>query len=160
MVYYIGASDGPVKVGITTSIKRRLAELQTGSPQQLHLLGWVRGDAQVEQQLHAALKPHQIRGEWFEREHALAALAAISAQIEPSACGVTDQISQKTTRFVAWLFEQTELDHPIADLAHDVRRDANFPRQGNVAEIRAYLSRYGDHVEDAFEDARRVYRAR
>ncbi len=43
-------------------------------------------------------------------------------------------------------------------LVEDAQADWNFPRRGNVAAIRQYLSRYGDFVQEAFVEARAEYR--
>jgi len=67
---------------------------------------------------------------------------------------------RKMTRFVKWLFSQAGRDDIVGDLAGDSVMDFEFPRQGNVAAIRKYLSRYGDHVQEAFQAARLEYRSR
>lgn len=66
---------------------------------------------------------------------------------------------RKTTAFVKWLFEQAGRGDPVGDLGEDCKSDFKFPRRGNVAELHSYLARYGDHIEEAFEAARREYRA-
>lgn len=66
---------------------------------------------------------------------------------------------RKTTAFVKWLFDQAGRGDPVGDLAEDCKGDFKFPRRGNVAELRSYLARYGDHIQEAFEAARREYRA-
>ena len=46
------------------------------------------------------------------------------------------------------------------DLGDDCRHDLDFPRGGNIAAVRSYLSHYGNHITDAFNAARVEYRSR
>ena len=63
------------------------------------------------------------------------------------------------SNFIPWLFGQAHLrsigerDDLISDIAHDVHRDVNFPRSAKLAAQRAYLSRYGEHVVEAWDAA-------
>lgn len=78
-VYVIGERGGSqIKVGLTTKTpKERLAQLQTGSPVQLHVLASWRTEylANAEALMHAALAPWRLKGEWFGCEAKLAKLA-------------------------------------------------------------------------------------
>ena len=73
-VYFIqsGGKDGPVKVGVASSIKRRLTALQIGNPQPLRFLLALEIDpgeanaSDVDAIFHRELLPVHIRGEWFE----------------------------------------------------------------------------------------------
>lgn len=79
--YFIGADRGPVKIGRTTDLDRRLAELQSGSPVPLRVLGAValdrlrrydRGDPPTFEALcHRVLAEHRLHGEWFDGSAAL-----------------------------------------------------------------------------------------
>lgn len=68
-IYLVGCGTaGPVKIGFTTKEPaERMAALQTGSPDTLHLLGSFRGTQEDERQLHARLVEHRLHGEWFRR---------------------------------------------------------------------------------------------
>lgn len=63
---YLIAADGThlVKIGIAKDPMRRLKELQTGQPMDLHLLWSVAGD--YESDLHLHFATHRVRGEWFD----------------------------------------------------------------------------------------------
>lgn len=64
MTYAIEAvGQNAVKIGRSTSVSRRLEELQGSSSCQVRLLGSVRRD--VEEMLHRELSDHRIIGEWF-----------------------------------------------------------------------------------------------
>ena len=64
VVYFIRCGDF-VKVGYATNVVRRVAELQTGNPHELELLGVIPGGASEERTLHALLAAEHHRGEWF-----------------------------------------------------------------------------------------------
>ena len=65
------SSSNPVKIGYTSNIKKRLAELQVGNPSMLILLAAVAYEneelaAEKEAHYHKMFKRHGIRGEWFK----------------------------------------------------------------------------------------------
>ncbi|HAS8561037.1 TPA: GIY-YIG nuclease family protein [Vibrio vulnificus] len=68
IVYFLyGEVTGLVKIGWTrASLVRRINQLQTGSPDQLRLLGIMRGTQAFEKELHAKFKPNHKHLEWFE----------------------------------------------------------------------------------------------
>lgn len=58
--------NGRVKIGFTSGDPwRRIAELNTGNPYEIHLLFTLPGSLAREKQLHEEYKKHRIRGEWF-----------------------------------------------------------------------------------------------
>jgi hypothetical protein len=81
MIYFIQSGPaGPIKIGTTVDLDRRLRSLQIAHSVRLTVLGTVPGDAVQEAALHAELAADRIRGEWFRPSHAvLAALARASA---------------------------------------------------------------------------------
>jgi hypothetical protein len=67
-VYFIRERrDGYVKIGVSSEVRRRLSQLQTGSPTDLELMGWLksRDDYGLESRLHREYGAYKIRGEWF-----------------------------------------------------------------------------------------------
>jgi len=72
IVYVIrSVNGGPVKVGRTTlgRLGARLAEIQTGHPERLHIVTTLHGGAECETTLHAALEDWRIHGgEWFDAD--------------------------------------------------------------------------------------------
>jgi hypothetical protein len=77
VVYFIEhGKTGPIKIGFTADRDPmpRLRQLQTGSPENLQVLGTVEAYASIERKLHTLLAPHIIRGEWFERDAAISVL--------------------------------------------------------------------------------------
>lgn len=73
VVYFVqGHEGGPVKIGVTSDIDKRLKALQTGHPDFLRLLRWVPGDAVTEASFHARFASLRMTGEWFRFEGDLA----------------------------------------------------------------------------------------
>lgn len=65
-IYFIQQEGGPVKIGVSNDVEKRLATLQTGSPRLLRLLGSIPGDELLEQEIHHRFSGHRLQGEWFE----------------------------------------------------------------------------------------------
>ena len=64
-VYFIQAiSGGPIKIGVTTNIVRRVKALQTHEP--LRVLATVQGEEALERDLHKRFASYRKEGEWFE----------------------------------------------------------------------------------------------
>lgn len=66
VVYFVQArSGGPIKIGTTRDLQRRLASMQAGSPVELVVLATVPGDSRTENALHKRLTKYRLHGEWF-----------------------------------------------------------------------------------------------
>lgn len=66
VVYYIEAATlGLIKIGTTTNIKNRLADLQMTSPANLRVLYTCTGNRTLEATLHRRFWQHRSHGEWF-----------------------------------------------------------------------------------------------
>lgn len=67
MVYFIQAGEtGPIKIGKADKPMKRIAELQTGNPHPLRLVGAIDGGVNEEQALHQRFTRLRLHGEWFE----------------------------------------------------------------------------------------------
>lgn len=65
-VYFIRAGlSGPVKIGVTADLERRLLDLQCGNHEELHVIRTEPGSGAVEAWLHQRFDGRLIRGEWF-----------------------------------------------------------------------------------------------
>ncbi len=66
-VYLIRATNGLVKIGITSDIEHRFRTLNAGSPLELKLLGCIEsGNVQeLEKELHTRFSDKNVRHEWF-----------------------------------------------------------------------------------------------
>lgn len=73
MVYVVqSGDDGPIKIGFSNDIKRRLLQLQGSHPYRLRLLASFVGGEALERRLHEKFKFHRMQGEWFESGPVLA----------------------------------------------------------------------------------------
>jgi len=65
-VYFIqGVHGGPIKIGYSNNLKRRLSVLQTSYPDKLHIIAYIPATQKFEHKLHKDLKRHRLYGEWF-----------------------------------------------------------------------------------------------
>lgn len=64
-VYFIQNGDA-VKIGISVTPRKRMADIAVSNHADLRLLGVLPGGAKRERALHAKFKAHHIRGEWFK----------------------------------------------------------------------------------------------
>jgi hypothetical protein len=70
-VYFvrIGAS---VKIGFATDVSGRMRNIQTASPDPIHLIKVVRGTREIERGFHQRFARYQMTGEWFALKGAVA----------------------------------------------------------------------------------------
>ena len=71
--YFIGASEGPVKIGFSIDPPSRLRSLQYSSPVRLSILAMARGGPKRESAYHRQFQDIRLYGEWFERTPSLQA---------------------------------------------------------------------------------------
>lgn len=72
-VYFI-TDPFNIKIGYTkNNPNKRLKQLNTGSPNQLYLLGYIKGTKKDEDRLHKTFNEFKIRnnGEWFQSDETL-----------------------------------------------------------------------------------------
>ena len=67
-VYFIQAGDGPVKIGFSTNVEKRMVALQISSPHELALIAKMSGNKALEKQIHERFSRLALRGEWFEMD--------------------------------------------------------------------------------------------
>jgi excisionase family DNA binding protein len=66
-VYFIGGTDGPIKIGISDDVDKRIVQLQTGSAWKLRVMARIIGDRELEQHYHTKFALYRMEGEWFAR---------------------------------------------------------------------------------------------
>lgn len=77
LVYFIEAGPGgPIKIGSSHDVARRMANMQTAMPFDLRTLATISGANRAESELHRRFKHLRIRGEWYRAEPDLVALIA------------------------------------------------------------------------------------
>lgn len=67
-VYFVTErKNAVIKIGVSTQIRKRLAQLQTANAYELELMGWVvsEDDYRTEKALHQKYESQRERGEWF-----------------------------------------------------------------------------------------------
>jgi hypothetical protein len=65
VTYFIQSPEGgPIKIGVSSTPRRRLKQLQTGSPVPLEIVGLI--DGNVEDELHRQFAQCRKHGEWFD----------------------------------------------------------------------------------------------
>jgi|GEM_PF-5101312 len=66
-IYFVQLEGQPkLKIGITTDVNARIAQLQTASPYQLKLVAVIAGTAATEKSYHRRFKQYRTSGEWFD----------------------------------------------------------------------------------------------
>lgn len=74
-VYFIQVGEnGPIKIGITFSVRKRLSNLQTSVHEKLRCLAWCPGGEHTEEMLHERFWHLRISGEWFKPDQAILAI--------------------------------------------------------------------------------------
>lgn len=73
VVYFISCDqpDYPIKVGSTTNVEKRLAQIQNACPWPLRVLAVAAGGSSVEREIHRAFREDRLSGEWFKRTNGL-----------------------------------------------------------------------------------------
>ncbi len=96
-IYFLQeGSDGPIKVGKTDQPWRRFNALQTGNPREVHFLKLAHvgdGASTLERQIHAFLRRHRIRGEWFHPHEDVYRSAGVFDDVTCSKCRRTELLT-------------------------------------------------------------------
>jgi hypothetical protein len=80
-VYFIQdvSGKGPVKIGYSSDVAKRLNGLRTASATDLRIVALVDGDRRQEAAFHERFATYRLHGEWFEMHGALAEFIASPA---------------------------------------------------------------------------------
>jgi predicted GIY-YIG superfamily endonuclease len=82
-VYFVqGVDGGPIKIGFTTDVRRRLITIQAYSPISLRLVALFSGRAEHEGKLHRMFQAERLHGEWFFPSPELLAIVRTHADLE------------------------------------------------------------------------------
>jgi len=68
-------NDGPIKIGVTSNVQRRLKQAQTFNYQKVELLGHIPGTQHLETEPLKRYSPYRLNGEWFRYNEELYNLA-------------------------------------------------------------------------------------
>lgn len=79
-VYFVQQGEGgPVKIGVTDNVVRRVKELEGLRGARLTLLAAMPGTMELEQAIHQAFAPYRIEGEWFQPVADVMVMAMLAA---------------------------------------------------------------------------------
>jgi len=81
LTYFIQrGTDGPIKIGRTKALAKRLEVLQGASAEKLVVRGWIHGD--LESQMHELFAAHRMHGEWFRPDAEIMAFIQHRASVD------------------------------------------------------------------------------
>lgn len=82
-LYFFEAGDGgPIKIGRSRNVKKRLYAVQTSSPQKVRLLAVLGGEGWNEKVWHSVFRDLRMSGEWFEPDDDLLKAINLAAKGE------------------------------------------------------------------------------
>lgn len=67
LCYFIGAAEGPIKIGHSVNVRDRMKAMQAGCPVMLSVLATAPGGEERETAYHTQFQDSRLHGEWFER---------------------------------------------------------------------------------------------
>ena len=138
---------GAIKIGYTGNddVTKRTSSIQTSSPHDLEVIGWVDGDPNLEAELHQKLSAHRIRGEWFHPHPDVQEV--IATRLCRDAIGVFGALADQERR------EYSAKIHAAAtsDTLDDLLERGRFEMSHHVHRIASAVSaeRWADVVEHA-----------
>ncbi len=130
-LYFIqaGGIEGPVKIGLSLDVERRIMELQVGNDKQLRLLKSLeipdKTAKRVEGEFHYFFRHTGLRGEWFQPTPFM--LRHIDSLIVERG-----EIWDKSRSFDEWLSGSdiyrkiSEADHTLQVVIGEYMKDGNF----------------------------------
>ena len=65
MIYFAECGN-QIKIGISSNLNARMADLRNEAGRPVSLIGTIAGDLRIERALLKKLRPYRIKGEWFK----------------------------------------------------------------------------------------------
>lgn len=117
VVYFVSYGvDGPIKIGTTSNLERRIHHLRNACPYQIGVLATLPGGSVTEREIHALLESDRLEGEWFCRSQSVMAIVRFARTNDH--CGV--RLMERLKQAVASVGPGLSL-LPANDLADEVR---------------------------------------
>jgi hypothetical protein len=138
MIYFIQSGQyGPIKIGYTDNLEKRLRSLQTGNHDDLRLIYSMPGERDDEKALHTKFAKHHIRGEWFRSDGEI-----IGYYLESFRTFLTREWKRRKPAWESWLDETDEMKMSLLeyDFLSDFMEDKNFPEINTIRELAGYLN--------------------
>lgn len=92
-VYFLQSSDGPIKIGLTWNVNKRVDQIQISTPAELRILGVIPGEMALESEIHKKFEHLKIKGEWFKPGQDLLDFIANNVQDIPNLEKASDECS-------------------------------------------------------------------
>lgn len=90
VVYFLQSEDGgPIKIGRSDDVAKRILQMQMARPDKLVLLAAVPGEYADETRIHRAFAAERVYGEWFAASPGLVQLAGIAARDNAIPCDLS-----------------------------------------------------------------------
>lgn len=87
LIYFVGATGGPIKIGRTRNLPSRHKQLQCCATDRLYVWALAAGNNLDEALYHERFAAHRLHGEWFERCPEIEAEIARLSSPAPFAAG-------------------------------------------------------------------------
>ena len=131
-LYFVRMGDeGPIKIGRSKDVSKRIKGLQVGSPMWVEKLAVLPGEGPHERVWHKAFADHKMRGEWFEPDASL----LLSIKLATENKRWWDHLWPPTT--FAWSEDPSEHDEDICDWHISIQLALADPKAVNL--VRRYL---------------------
>ena len=150
VVYVIGSSANPVKIGIAANLTSRLGALQIGNPDPLVVHYAVRCPSrlarQIEQTAHEKFKEHHRRGEWFNVD-AKTAFVELE-QIASKVIGAHQDLAAEWGDIISQIAMKYPLDQEVRSALAYYRRQASRQKGAKfVARAHAHILKQTGQVD-------------
>lgn len=126
VVYFIQVgSDGPIKVGFTTNIEKRILGIRHGLPESAQLLATIPGGKKLEKAIHRGLSEYRMRGEWFRPAKEVLGLSIVAKKLgRPSVERWIEQKQQQVILRLPEMRRSNDFDQDIRWLVAFAFREA------------------------------------
>jgi len=169
MVYFTqDTQTKAIKIGYSKNPKKRRSGLQTASPNELVILGFIHGELEDEKAYHQKFAQHRIKGEWFKGDILPAVLEIIARnpidRPPPSnviVVGDSDFHDQSlVSRALDELHARNRIAWVVTGGERSLERWALAWAKQNKVDVYCYLPKWSKHGRFAgFEVGRRLLRA-
>lgn len=144
-IYFIQrGDDGPVKIGFTNDIRKRLRGLQTGHDVRLILRRAFDGSEVDERKLHARFAGCRLQGEWFAPTADILTgdigLPPLRAPVAPDRQGGAPRLNGHGWTEESYRKADEKRRLRIADPAFAARSKAAYARTGGVTRLLGFLA--------------------
>ncbi len=134
MIYFVQYENdsGPIKIGLTKNIQKRLAEIQSTCPAPVKLLKVIEGEWEKELRIHYHFSHLRLQGEWFKSEKELLDFIENPYEVPEVPKTVwpinTKQIEGEVEKTISYFDGETKY-HTVDEVAKLLKVDASLIRR-------------------------------